>query len=60
MWIRNNWGLWGGSRLQSYFAQRGFSEPDGISSIILDEYYGWLKGNQEAGPNFELKYPIKN
>jgi hypothetical protein len=60
MWIRNNWGLWGGSRLQNYFAQRGFSEPDGVSGIILDEYYGWLKGNQEAGSNFESKYPIKN
>ena len=60
MWIRNNWGLWGGSRLQSYFAQRGFSEPDGVSSIILNECYDWLRGHQEAGTNFELKYPIKN
>jgi len=60
MWIRNNWGLWGGSRLQVYFAQRGFSEPDGVSAIILDGYYEWLKGETDGGAKFEHKYPVKN
>ncbi|SDC14165.1 DUF6794 domain-containing protein [Pedobacter soli] len=60
MWIRNNWGLWGGSRLQVYFGQRGFSEPDGVSGIILDGYYDWIKGETSGGAKFEQKYPVKN
>lgn len=59
MWIRNNWGIWGGSRLQVYFGQRGFSEPDSVSSIILDGYYDWIKGELDGGASFEQKYPVK-
>lgn len=27
-WMRNNWGLWGGSRLQKYFTDRKIGHPD--------------------------------
>ena len=39
MWIRNNWGLWGGSRLQRYFLDKNVTHPDGMSDVILKAYY---------------------
>ncbi|HMI02980.1 MAG TPA: DUF6794 domain-containing protein [Pedobacter sp.] len=56
MWIRNNWGLWSGSRLSAYLKERGFSDPDGMSGIIFNYYYTWFKGNKEAYKDFETKY----
>ena len=43
MWIRNNWGLWGGSRLQTYFFNLGICEPDDMSGIILTSYSRHVK-----------------
>jgi hypothetical protein len=59
LWMRNNWGLWGGSRLLKYFKERGVSHPDSMSSIILYNYYDWLKGNKEVGKDWEEKTPAK-
>ncbi len=42
IWIRNNWGLWGGSRLQQYFFDKKLDHPDGMSGEILRAYYNWL------------------
>ena len=42
MWIRNNWGLWGGSRLQIYFLKKRINHPDDMSGEILRAYYNWL------------------
>lgn len=42
MWIRNEWGLWGGSRLQKYFLDKKVDHPDSMSSLILEFYYDWL------------------
>ncbi len=39
MWIRNNWGLWGGSRLQRYFFDKNVNHPDDMSDEILKAYY---------------------
>ena len=39
MWLRNNWGLWGGSRLQRYFLDRNIIHPDDMSGVILKAYY---------------------
>lgn len=39
MWIRNNWGLWGGSRLQRYFTERNVYHPDDMSDKILNAFY---------------------
>jgi len=44
MWLRNNWGLWVGSRLSKYFHSFKYSHPDDISSIILELYYRQLTG----------------
>lgn len=47
MWLRNNWGLWRGSRLFNYFAKRNaYVEPDDISWDILECYYCYLKENR--------------
>ena len=39
MWMRNNWGLWGGSRLQKYFVDKNVFHPDDMSGEILKAYY---------------------
>lgn len=65
MWIRNNWGINGGSRLSKYFhnrnvgTKRGFGN-DEISGIIIDEYVKWLKGNKLSWEKWEKENPIKN
>lgn len=43
-WIRNNWGLWSGSRLQTYFKNKNVKHPDSLSGIILFAYSNYLKG----------------
>jgi len=55
MWLRNNWGLWGGSRLQQYFFKKGIDHPDNISGIILSYYYDWLNGQNDEWKIFEAK-----
>lgn len=55
MWIRNNWGLWGGSRLQKYFRERGINHPDEMSSVVLYHYYDWLSGKKETWKEWEKK-----
>lgn len=42
MWMRNNWGLWSGSRLSKYFNNLGIYHPDDMSGIILDSFYRTL------------------
>jgi hypothetical protein len=44
MWMRNNWQLWGGSRLSKYFNVLGIYHPDDMSGIILDSYHRYLTG----------------
>ncbi|MBO4820134.1 MAG: hypothetical protein J5548_01530 [Prevotella sp.] len=39
MWIRNNWGLWAGSRLQQFFLDKNVYHPDDMSDVILKAYY---------------------
>lgn len=54
MWLRNNWGLWGGSRLQLYFIKEGIDHPDNMSDIILTSYYRYKKSQ-----NINFKQQIK-
>ncbi|MEO0684070.1 MAG: DUF6794 domain-containing protein [Cyanobacteria bacterium J06649_11] len=42
LWLRNNWQLWGGSRLSKYFADKGIHHPDDMSGIILSSYHRHL------------------
>lgn len=59
MWMRNNWGLWGGSRLQKYFTDKGVTHPESMSSVILYHYYDWLNGRKENWKDWE-KNPKDN
>jgi len=42
LWMRNNWGLWAGSRLARYFDSCGARHPDDMSGIILTAYHRHL------------------
>lgn len=44
MWIRNNWGLWRGSRLAKWFNARGVEHPDDMSGIIFHTFWCHLNG----------------
>jgi hypothetical protein len=44
LWIRNNWGLWGGSRLQKYFFDNGVKDPEEMSWVILTCYHRFKNG----------------
>lgn len=46
MWMRNNWQLWGGSRLSEYFDDLGISHPDDMTGIILVSYHRRLNGKE--------------
>lgn len=41
-WLRNNWGLWKGSRLSKWFNDRGIFHPDDMSGIIFDSFWRHL------------------
>jgi hypothetical protein len=43
-WMRNNWQLWGGSRLQQYLESLGVEHPDNMSGVILATYSDYLNG----------------
>jgi hypothetical protein len=40
--LRNDWGLWRGSRLSQWFNQRGIFHPDDMSGIIFDTFWDKL------------------
>lgn len=46
LWIRNNWGLWGGSRLQKYFIDLEITDPEAMSWIILTSYHRSINGKE--------------
>ncbi len=52
--IRNNWGLWGESRLAQFFHKMGITHADDISAIILDTF--WCHLNKK---DFQLEKRIK-
>lgn len=52
LWLRNNWGLWAGSRLSIWFLHRGIAHPDDMSAYILEQYWRYLNGE-------EIVYPRK-
>jgi hypothetical protein len=43
-WLRNNWGLWAGSRLRDYFKKLGLAHPDDMSSVVLYSFWRHLNG----------------
>ncbi|MFA5152867.1 MAG: DUF6794 domain-containing protein [Clostridia bacterium] len=38
-YLRNDWGLWSGSKLQTWFKERGIHHADDMSSIILTSFW---------------------
>ena len=44
-WLRNNWGLWEGSRLSKWFNEKGIRHPDDMSGIIFDSFWRHLNGH---------------
>lgn len=55
LWMRNNWQLWGGSRLSKYFKELGIYHPDDMSGIILDSYHSYLT-EEELNLEQQVKY----
>ncbi|NDV65528.1 DUF6794 domain-containing protein [Bacteroides sp. 224] len=53
--LRNNWGLWGGSRLQQYFQKKGIEHPDDMSYTVLSYYYDWLNEQHDDWKAFEAE-----
>lgn len=63
MWIRNNWGINGGSRLLQYFKERNIGNARGqndfMSGTIISNYIKWLNGNENAAVEWEKQNPKK-
>ena len=55
IWMRNNWGLWGGTRLSIYFNELGVYHPDDMSGIILTSYHRYLN-SKELKLEDQIKY----
>lgn len=55
MWMRNNWQLWGGSRLSKYFNNLNIYHPDDMSGIILISYHRHLN-NRKIRLEEQVKY----
>lgn len=55
-WMRNNWGLWGGSRLQKYFIDKNVNHPDDMSWVILEHYHDWLNGKKDTWRDWEQNH----
>ncbi|WP_185290513.1 DUF6794 domain-containing protein [Chryseobacterium lactis] len=55
MWMRNNWQLWGVSRLSKYFNDLNIYHPDDMSGIILISYHRHLN-NREIRLEEQVKY----
>lgn len=56
-YLRNNWGLWSGGRLNCYFEYHGIKYPDYISGIILETYFMRLN-NQVINEDSIIKQTI--
>jgi hypothetical protein len=57
LWIRNNWGLWRGSRLSKWFNAQSIWHPDDMSGIILTSYWRYLN-NRPMELDAQIKYYV--
>ncbi len=55
MAMRNNWGLWSGSKLAKWFNGIGIEHPDDMSGIILTSFWRHLN-DQELRLDEQVKY----
>ena len=58
LWMRNNWGLWAGTRFSCYFRKKGLKHPDYISGYIIETYQLKLN-NQKFDQDSILKKYIQ-
>ncbi len=56
-WIRTNWGIIEGSRLQIYFNERNLYDPKEISNVIVTQYIKYLKKETQVARNWERTHP---
>jgi hypothetical protein len=56
LWLRNNWGLWGGSRLKTYFNKIGIFHPDDMSGLILTTFWRHLHNKPLEVENEVARY----
>lgn len=54
-WLRNNWGLWAGSRLREYFKKLGLAHPDDMSTVVLKSFWRHLN-NKPLKVDEQVKY----
>lgn len=47
-WIRNSFGLWGGSPLRDFLAARGISDEDEMSAEVIRAVQARLRGTPSA------------
>lgn len=55
MYLRNNWGLWGDTKLAKNLYEMGILHPDDMTGIILNSYQRRLKG-EDIRLQEQLKY----
>jgi hypothetical protein len=55
MTLRNQWGLWKGSKLNQYFQKQGIYNADNMSGIILTSYWRYLN-NQPIQLEAQVSY----
>ena len=55
LWIRDNWGLWDGSRLTKYFENIGVFYPIYMSCIILTSFHCHLN-HKDIRPEEQMKH----
>ena len=63
LWMRNNWRLFGGSRLSKYFIDLSIFHPDDMSGIVLTSYHRYLLGQDiklEEQVSYYKEYWKKN
>jgi hypothetical protein len=53
--LRNNWGLWTGSELQTWFKEKGIHHADDMSSIIFTSFYRTIM-NKPIDLDEQIKY----
>lgn len=57
LWIRTNWGIIEGSRLQTYFNERNLYDAYNISETIVSQYIRYLKNEPQIARNWERTHP---
>lgn len=58
MWLRNEWSLWGRSRLALYLNSKEIKEPDKMSSVLILGYYLYLNDKPHSLEDAKRAYQL--